>query len=249
MFVESLAVGFQSAMLAILGRKSSGPVDKFFRQIRDFKGANNRYGQLAVSDFLEFLAIRLPDIFSFLKSRITMKLQCLTCKWLSLTTSCDLLVKLYIPPGEAKRISLTDLLTYNFSSTLAESATNCGKCRKKTTQKSTPEQVPLLLCFEIIRVTQKVINSRHSWTKNNIRVTFPTRGISVPGSVHKYRVIGTSHHKGTLLGGHWFTKVCTKNNQWFDLDDLRFGNHASSGPGSEDNSVVILILLAEHVLS
>ena len=101
------------------------------------------------------------------------------------------------------------------------------------------------MCLEIIRVTQQ----RSQWTKNCIPVSFPTVGISIPGSMKTYRVIGTCHHQGSLKFGHWFTKVITNANKWFKLDDLRGNSSVTSSPGMKDSTVVILVLVAEGLVS
>jgi ubiquitin C-terminal hydrolase len=127
----------------------------------------------------------------------------------SFSVSHDLLIKIYIPPNARKQVTLKDLLDYNFNTTFNEALVNCGKCGVKTNQKSTKEIASDLICLEFIRVTQKVHGGQRFWRKNDISILFPTNGIVFPGSSRKYRVIGACHHIGSIISGHWFTKVVT----------------------------------------
>jgi len=224
------------------------PVGAFFNLVKDFSGINNRYGQIAVPDFLEYLATQLPYVFNLARSVTNTKLQCLRCNWVSYSTSEDILLKLYISPGTTKRISLSELFTYNFITTLLESSVH-GQCLRKTSQKSSKELFSDLVCVELIRVTErKGLNSLPVWSKNNIPVTFPTRRIVIPGSTRKYRVIGTSHHKGSFNGGHWVTRICSNNDTWFEAGDLKGRMYKAGPPGVGDSSVVVLVLIAESLI-
>ena len=156
--------GFKDAIHAIANVQNAFPVGAFFKLVKDFSGINNRYGQIAVPDFLEYLATQLPDVFKLARSVTNTKLQCLRCNWVSYSTSEDMLLKLYIPPETTKRISLTELFTYNFITTLPERSVHCGKCLRKTSQKSSKELFSDLVCLELIRVTErKGSNSMPVW--------------------------------------------------------------------------------------
>ena len=50
-----LELSFRTALQAILNR-ASAPIKEFFEEIRDFNGIDRRYGQIAVPDFIEYLA-------------------------------------------------------------------------------------------------------------------------------------------------------------------------------------------------
>ena len=127
---------------------------------------------------------------------------------------------MYIPP-RVKKICLEDLISFNFNTTFGDdSNVNCSNCRIQTSHKLTREQLPDILCFEIIRVTERKYQGAFIWSKNSIPISFPTDGIKVPGSNKKYRVIGTSHHKGSLHSGHWITTIRTEKN-WYQTDDLK----------------------------
>ena len=91
--------------------------------------------------------------------------------------------------------------------------------------------------------------SRLSWTKSFVPISFPSSGIRIPGSSKRFRVIGTCHHTGSLHSGHWFTKVVTNSGTWFELDDLKPSSLQTSSPGLSDSTVVILVLVAEDMLS
>ena len=60
-------------------------------------------------------------------------------------------------------------------------------------------------------------------------------------------MVASSHHRGSLNGGHWIAKLST-NHGWYDLDDLRGHNLPKNPPGQEDSSVVVLLVIAEDKL-
>ena len=59
--------------------------------------------------------------------------------------------------------------------------------------------------------------------------------------------MGTCHHRGTVNSGHWITKVLT-NGGWHELDDLVGKSLVTSPPGVSDDSVTIILLIAEDKL-
>ena len=77
--------------------------------------------------------------------------------------------------------------------------------------------------------------------------SFSTSGIRIPGSPKVYRVLGTCHHIGSRVSGHWFTKVFTTQDTWFALDDLQSKSGVTQPPGINDSTVVILVLMAEDL--
>ena len=100
------------------------------------------------------------------------------------------------------------------------------------------------IIVEIIRVTEKR-GYRLSWRKNSTPISFPTTGISVPGTLRKYRIIATSHHHGSLSYGHWTTKLVMSNTKWYECNDLKKHNSFTQAPGTADSSVVMLLMIAE----
>jgi hypothetical protein len=243
-FKSPLAIGFKQAILAIGDGKTTTPVSQFYELVKDFYGVRNRYRQAAAPDFLEYLVLHLPDVFNSFRAEIPSQLQCLRCKWISVSTSQDFLSKLYIPTG-LRKISLSDLFDYNFR-TITDDATYCGKCQIKTSQKVTRDYFPDLLCFEIIRIRDNSSTGIGRWIKNNLPITFSTDGIKLPGSDKLYDVIASSHHKGSLNHGHWITKFRTEDSVWWEADDLRLKVIRTAPPGCHDHSVSILVLLAKN---
>ena len=79
-----------------------------------------------------------------------------------------------------------------------------------------------------------------------IRVT-KVSGLSLPGFSRTYKVVSSCNHHGSIIGGHWFTKVLTERG-WFELDDLKSVNSLTHPPGLSDTSVVVLLLIAEDKL-
>ena len=102
---------------------------------------------------------------------------------------------------------------------------------------------PDLFLIEIIRVAELKL----SWTKNNASVNFPVSKLALPGFSRLYRVVATCNHRGSLKGGHWFTKMYTTHG-WYELDDLKSKNSITKSPGINDNSVVVILLIAEDKL-
>ena len=114
-------------------------------------------------------------------------------------------------PRAKDSLSLSELFTYSASATFFDSSVWCGKCGQKTNHTLAFEQSADILIVEIIRVTQKKRRNRLCWRKNKTPISFPTTGISIPGTQCTYRVITTSHHYGTLDFGHWTTKLLTRH--------------------------------------
>jgi len=215
---------------------------------KDFNGVNNRYGQIAVPDFLEYLWIQLSDCFTSIWTPLTQKMQCLKCNWVSYKESQDMLLKIYIPTGKVKSVSLKDLLDYNFINAHSEPSL-CGHCNLNTNQKTIWERMPNLVCLEIVRVTERKTGSKQlRWSKNCVPISFPTSGIRLPGSLSSFRLIGTCDHKGTLYSGHWVTRTYCRSDTWYEADDLKSHNVIINRPGINDTSVVLLLLIAEHLL-
>ena len=121
----------------------------------------------------------------------------------------------------------------------------CGKCRQKTGHRFTLEHGSDFIILEVIRVSELKSRHRLSWRKNTLPISFPTSGISVPGTKRKYQVIATCHHRGTLQAGHWITKLMMSNKIWYECDDLKPENSVTNPPGLNDSSVVLLLLMAE----
>src|SRR3569623_2396528 len=108
----------------------------------DFNGVNNRYGQVAVPDFLEHLCARAPNLSDIVKHKFLTQLQCSVCRWVSQRVCRDVSLKLYIPP-DRKQFTLNELVDYNSNVVLTDSeAVFCGKCNltpSYTSSVSTPQ--------------------------------------------------------------------------------------------------------------
>ena len=233
------------ALSSILKTHQPSLVHAFFNLVKDFNGRNNRYGQIAVPDFLDYLCTQSARINQTLNTQSFTRLQCSKCSWISEKPVTDLSVKLYLPgTGE---FSLQDLFHANSKTVLdGKDAVQCGKCNMKTPHTSTSrlELSPDLLVVEIIRVTSK----EGRWMKNSAAVTFSYSNLTLPNFSKKYRVTSTCHHHGDLFSGHWFTKELTETG-WYELNDLKSENLVTDPPGVGDSSVVVLLLIAEDRLS
>ena len=53
-----------NAVRALFDTRSREPVALFFRSVMDFNGVNNRFGQVATSDFIEHLCTQSPKCYS-----------------------------------------------------------------------------------------------------------------------------------------------------------------------------------------
>ena len=79
-------------------------------------------------------------------------------------------------------------------------------------------------------------------------INFPITKLALPGFSRLYRVAASCDHSGSLLGGHWFTKLCTSDGVWYVLDDLKVKSLVTRPPGIKHSSVAV-ILIAEDKLS
>ena len=212
-FEQSLLV----AIYAIFQSRRPADVSSFFHSVRDFTGIDNRYGQVAVPDFIEHLCARSSRLSSVVSFMFSSKVSCSKCNWVSETLCSDVSLKLHIP-SDCINISLRDLVEHNSIANLAgDNAVYCGTCKVKTSQKVSRSFNPDLCLVEVIRVTK---SSRYGWAKSNASLSFPLTDLVLPGFERGYRVVGTCHHQGSLNSGHWITKICS-NQGWFELDDLR----------------------------
>ena len=77
----------------------------------DFNGADNRYGQTAVPDFIDYLCVQSHQLRDLIELSYTTRLQCSICGWVKFSTTSDISLKLYLPP-DSKRISLDELIVF-----------------------------------------------------------------------------------------------------------------------------------------
>jgi len=124
-----------------------------------------------------------------------------------------------------------------------DDAVFCRNCNAKTSHSSSRDYNSDLFLIEFIRVTQ--VNN--GWIKNSLPIDFPVQDLKLPGFSRSYRVIASCHHRGTLRGGHWFTKISTING-WYELDDLKPTCYRTVPPGTKDQTAVVLLLAAEDKL-
>ena len=78
-------------------------------------------------------------------------------------------------------------------------------------------------------------------------MSFPVINLQLGGFPRQYRVVASCHHRGSLKGGHWFAKVCTALG-WSEFDDLKSKSFATNAPGIHDNTVGLILLIAENKL-
>lgn len=142
---------------------------------------------------------------------------------------------------------LTDLLTANLTALHdGADAVFCGNCRLKTSQKSERcYNSPDFFLIEIIRVKQ---SHNGNWVKNDAPISFEVKDLKLPGFLRSYSVVGSCHHRGSLNGGHWITKIATSKG-WFDMDDLRSDSLPSGPPGVNDASVCCILLINQDKFS
>ena len=79
------------ALSAIFRNQNVEPFEALFRLVMDFNGRNNRYGQVAVPDFIEHLALQAPDVLGKAKSQVVTQLRCSQYRWVSHSDSSNIL--------------------------------------------------------------------------------------------------------------------------------------------------------------
>ena len=186
----------------------------------------------AVPDFIDYLCRHSPHLNDILRLSYTTRLQCSICH-----DSKDTTLKLYIP----KYSSLVDLVDYNTKALLKDGdAVHCSKCGTNTAHSAIYEYSPDIFIIELVRVTE----SKSNWIKNALPIDFSVTSLKLPNFDRSYRVVGSCHHRGSLRGGHWFTKMVTSSG-WYELDDLKSTNSRSQMPGQRDQTVAVLLLVSE----
>jgi hypothetical protein len=168
---------FFAAIHAIIHSRRSGDVASFFPLVSDFGGIRNRYGQKAVPDFFEYLFAHSPSLSHVMRLSLSSILTCSKCRWISERVCADTMLKLHLPPGSTQ-ISLSNLVDYNFNTTLTGAdAVFCGNCVSKTQQSQTRSLNPDLCLLEVVRVKEV----KGYWSKNGAKLSFPLTDIRLPG--------------------------------------------------------------------
>ena len=163
---------------------------------------------------------------------------------MSQRSSSDVSLKLHLPAGGLD-FTLVDLVDYNSKVVLTDNdAVYCSHCKIKTPHTLSRDYNPDLFLVELIRATE---SSQNTWTKNSAILNFPTTSLKLPGFPRTYRVVSTCHHRGSMNSGHWVTKLATGAG-WYELDDLISRNVLTQPPGVNDNSVAVILLIAEEKL-
>ncbi len=233
------------AVLAIVRNQSPTMVSAFYPLVMDFAGINNRYGQVAVPDFIDYLCTQSQLFSGIIRFTFSTRLQCLSCKWVSDSVCNDVSLKLYIPIA-IRSVTLSELVDYSSRTQLiSNNSVLCGKCNIKTPHNLKREYNPDMLLIEIVRVTEL----KSGWNKNDCTINFPVTNLVLPGFTRLYRVVATCDHRGSLTGGHWLTNICTSGGNWYELNDLKQTSLLTRSPGIDDSSVVIILLIAEDKLS
>jgi ubiquitin C-terminal hydrolase len=180
-----------------------------------------------------------------IKFNFSSKLKCSICQWVSESKSND--VSLKLPLGDLPHVRLSDLISTNLTALHAgDDAVFCGNCRTKTPQMSERcYNNPDLFLIEVIRVKQSTTGNR--WIKNDAPISFDVKDLKLPGFLRPYSIVGSCHHRGSLNGGHWITKISTSKG-WFDMDDLRRDPLPCDPPGIDDASVSVILLVSTDKL-
>ncbi len=232
-----------SAIGSIVNSRDPSIVSAFFPLVKDCDGVQHRYGQIAVPDFIDYLCSHSSRLSHLLTFTLTTQLQCSQCHWVRYPSSHEVTLKLYFP-SDRKLTTLEDFVDYNSRAALDDDNTvYCPTCGVNTTHDYLRSCDPDVFLLELCRVA---VTPRGSM-KINAPLSFRT-DLKLPGFSRRYRVVASAHHRGTLRGGHWFTKVCTKGG-WFQMDDLRKKHSVTDPPGFNDKTVAILLLIATDKLS
>ena len=144
-----------------------------------------------------------------------------------------------------KVFTLTELVGSNSNELLSnKEAVFCGRCNLKTSQTTKHTYNPDIFMIEIVRATE----GKNVWIKNNSWISFDDTKLSLPGFDRSYNIVASCHHRGSLKGGHWTTKIRT-NNGWWEMDDLKSYCVKTVQPGIKDSSVSLLLLIADNMLA
>jgi ubiquitin C-terminal hydrolase len=231
------------AINAIVKTRDQSAVSSFFPSVKDCDGVQHRYGQIAVPDFLEYLVSRSSRLSEFITFPLTTRLQCSGCNSIRDPSSSEIALKLYFPSNK-KLTTLEDLVDFNSKASLDyDNTVYCSTCSAKTLHSYSRSCNPDLFFIELFRVT----TANHGMFKNKDPISFSAE-LKLPGFSRSYRVVASAHHRGSLHGGHWFTKLCTTRG-WLELDDLRKKHVPTDPPGVRDTSVAVLLVIAEDKLS
>src|ERR1700723_397263 len=69
------------AIQGIFHTRNPTAVAVFFRSVMDFNGVDNRYGQTAVPDFIDYLCVQSHQLRDLIELSYTTRLQCSICEW------------------------------------------------------------------------------------------------------------------------------------------------------------------------
>lgn len=230
------------AIGAIFNNGNPSTVASFFSLAKDCDGVQHRYDQIAVPDFIDYLCSRSNQLSNLLTFSLTTRLQCSKCFWTRYPSSTEVALKLYFPPDK-KLFTLEELVDFNSKvSLVGDNTVNCSNCGSNTTHTYLRSCNPDVFLIELVRVT----DTTQGLVKNMDPIRFLT-DLKLPGFSRNYRVVASAHHRGTLRGGHWVTKVSTSIG-WFEVDDLRSKHFVTDPPGISDDSVVVILLVASDLL-
>ena len=231
------------AISAICNSHNPATVAAFFPLVKDCDGVNHRYGQIAVPDFFQYLCSQSTLLSNLVTFTLTTRLQCSQCNWVRYPSSSEIALQLYFP-FDRKLSTLEELVDFNSKAALGDdNIVMCSNCSLKTQHTYLRSCDPDIFFVELCRVT----NTPQGLRKNSDPISFGTE-LKLPGFSRGYRIVASAHHKGTLRGGHWITRLCTQHG-WMEADDLRRKHVRTVPPGKFDSSVVILVLVAIDKLS
>lgn len=233
------------SILAVCDRaRSPSCLEKLFDVVKDFSGVANRYRQNSAADFIDYIVLAVPTIFSDFTS-YSNTLKCLDCKWVSIKTATEPTYKLYFTDPSPPTIRLQDLVFENSVNILRQSnKAFCGHCNRNTDQSSSCSFLGKVIILELMRV----IISNNLPRKCSTSVTFSLHDyVTLPGSVERFRIVGVCHHSGNVKSGHWFSGITLDNGSWFMIDDLSVHRPFSSVDHSSSKTITLLLLIADSM--
>ena len=86
---NELEKSFLNALYATFYTHRPSAVSSFFGLVKDFMGQNNRYGQVAAPDFLDYLCSQSSKVNQAVSHCYITRLQCSQCQWVSEVPSSD----------------------------------------------------------------------------------------------------------------------------------------------------------------
>lgn len=187
---------------------------------------------------------------------------CQKCKWVSTTIEPISTFPLDVPMvlnGNGTPPSLNDLLEYYTRTELLGDGARCSNCQceKHLTKQLTIKTLPIVICFQFKRFTQRVEKDKEKRReKISSVITFPEMIDMTPyvcsksswnfPQENRYTLFSVINHIGSIAGGHYIAYIRQQQNFWYECDDKEV---TPANLDSVLNSEAYLLFYHKHVLN